>query len=300
MIFLTILALGLYSCSSEDVATDAINGNELAKGKGNSNSGSNLGDYNVDVQVNADGSLWTYTITRANNKAKNLSHFIIDLGNCGDESASFVNIIYATVNGAPANLSPSEGAGTGCDPQAITTNFVKVNFEAASSWVLVIKFDRGYYEYTNAATWLKAGTSCNQGVSIAPGCPREEYCSFSQGFFFANGSFNNGASASWVDGLTIGGVTYTQAEGNQIWNIDRGPGGNVMLNAFFQLGAVRLSGVEAAVQSHADVIEAYFAAKGNVFNHLNAGGTAFTLNYDAAVFAAGSAIGSYIDANHCN
>lgn len=297
MIFLTILALGLYSCSNEDVATDAANANAL-KSKGNS--GSSLGDYNVNVQSSADGTLWTYTITKANNKAKNLSHFIVDLGNCGEESASFANIIYATVNGAPANLSPTEGAGTGCDPQATTTNFVKVNFESASSWVLVIKFDRGYFEYTTAASWLKAGTSCNQGVTTAPGCPREEYCSFSQGFFFANGSSNNGASASWVDGLTIGGVTYTQAQGNQIWNIDRGPGGNVMLNAFFQLGAVRLSGVEAAVQSHADVIEAYFAAKGNVFNHLNAGGTAFNLNYDAAVFAAGSAIGSYIDANHCN
>ena len=40
MIFLTILALGLYSCSNEDVATDAANANAL-KGKGNS--GSSLG-----------------------------------------------------------------------------------------------------------------------------------------------------------------------------------------------------------------------------------------------------------------
>lgn len=305
MIFLTILALGLYSCSNEDVATDAANANAL---KGNPNSGSNLGDYNINVQVNSDGSLWTYTLTKKSNKSKDLSHFIIDLGNCGEESASFANIIYATANGAPADLSTSEGAGTGCNPQATTTNFVKINFnEDASTWVVVIKFDRGYFEYTTAAFWLKAGTSCNQGVTTAPGCPREEYCSFSQGFFFANGTFNNGASASWVDGLTIGGVTYTQAQGNQIWNIDRGPGGNQVLNGFFQLGAVRLSGVEAGVQSQVDIIEAYFTAVGNVFNYLVTvnGKTYFNLPASAGgytaqqVAAAGGAIGSFVDANHC-
>jgi hypothetical protein len=308
---LTLISVGLISCSNEDLglndaSSDASN-NKYDITKGSPNSGSAYSDYNVNVGVSADGSLWTYTITRSKANAKNLSHFIIDLGNCGEDSASFANIIYATVNGDPANLVPTEGSGTGCNPQASTTNFVKVNVGAASSWVLVIQFDRGY-EIAVADSWIKAGTSCNTAKTTAPGCPREAYCSFSQGFFFANGAENNGASAYWTSGLTIGGVNYSQSQGNDIWNIDRGRGGNQTLNAFFQLGAVRLSGVEAAVQTQADIIDAYFAAVGDVFNYqiFATGYSYFNLpasagGYTSAqVVAAGSAIGTYVDANHCS
>ncbi|TVZ59908.1 hypothetical protein NA63_2451 [Flavobacteriaceae bacterium MAR_2010_105] len=308
----TLISLGLISCSNEELGLNdhsaEISANaQYSLKKGNPNSNSSYTDYNVHVGVSADGTLWTYNITRSKPNAKNLSHFIIDLGNCGDESASFANIIYATVNGAPANLVPTEGSGTGCDPQATTTNFVKVNTEAATSWVIVIKFDRGYAS-AEADSWIKAGTSCNSAKSTAPGCPIEDYCSFSQGFFFANGALQNGASASWVNGLTIGGVTYTQAQGMTIWSVDRGPGGNQVLNAFFQLGAVRLSGVDSEVQTQADIIDAYFTAVGNVFDHLVTvnGKTYFNLPTNgggytvAQVIAAGSAIATFVDENHCD
>lgn len=308
----TLISVGLISCSNEELGLNGPSADLTANAqyslkKGNPNSTSSYSDYNVNVGVSADGTLWTYTITRSKPNSKNLSHFIIDLGNCGDESASFANIIYATVNGEPANLVPTEGSGTGCDPQATTTNFVKVNTGAASSWVIVIKFERGY-DSAEADTWIKAGTSCNSAKSTAPGCPKEEYCSFSQGYFFANGALNNGSSTSWTNGLTVGGVNYSQAQSMTIWSIDRGFGGNQVLNGFFQLGAVRLSGVESQVQSQVDIIEAYFTAVGNVFDYLvtvnnktyfnlpaNAGG------YTAAqVAAAGGAIGTFVDDNHCD
>ncbi|MFM8348485.1 MAG: hypothetical protein ACKOAR_10640, partial [Bacteroidota bacterium] len=230
---------------------------------------SKWGDYNVISEGSDDGTVWTYTITRATAKAKNLSHFIIDLQTCGDQSATFANIVSATLNGAPADLRPTEGWGTGCDPQASTFNFVKIQGSAATSWVIVITFDRGYAP-AQTTGWLKAGTTCSintltDGIANinGPGCPLGDPCSYSQGFFFANGQANNGALAFWTNGLTIGGYTYVGAQGNQIWNTDRGRGGDQTLNAFFQLGAVRLSGVESNVQADADLIDKYFSLVGN-------------------------------------
>jgi hypothetical protein len=310
LLFLVSTTL-FFSCKKESSDLSSAETYSTPAGKGNSNSTSNFSDYNIAVSVSADGKTWTYTITKAKANAKNLSHLIIDLNNCGAESASFANIVSATVNGAAADLSPTEGSGTGCSPQTTTNNFIKINFSAASSWVLVITFDRGYYIFDTAAGWVKAGTSCNTGTLKAPGCPREDYCSFSQGFFFANGSFTNGAAASWVNGLTVGGIIYTHAQGANFWNIDRGRGGDQTMNAFFQLGAVRLSGVETEVLAHVAIIDAYFtglnindiithgtAPNGSSYQYFNlpATGGGYT---KAQVQAAGSAIGTYVDDNHC-
>ena len=309
---LLLLSIITLSCSYEPVALETQSTTNSTNLSAKSvNSTSNSGDYKVVVAVSSDGSEWTYTITRAVAKAKNLSHFIIDLNNCGEESATFADIISATVNGSPANLSPTEGSGTGCNPQATTTNFVKFNVEAATSWVIVLKFSRGYEIFTTATSWLKAGTSCNQAVISAPGCPKKDYCSYSQGFFFGNGAQTNGASLLWSNGLTIGGINYTQTQGRNAWTIDRGRGGDITMNAFFQLSAVRLSGVENEVAAEATIIDAYFngidvnskimtgsSGPNNTYQYFNL--PAVSGEYTKAqVAAAGSRIGLFIKDNHC-
>ena len=321
ILFFALITFGLISCSNEDLGSDNSileeGGLKSYAQKGNSNSTSAFTDYNIDVAVSTDGSERTYTITKSKTTSKNLSHFIVDLGNCGEQSATFADIISATVNGEVADLKPTEGSGTGCNPQETTTNFVKVNFAAASIVTLVIKFDRGY-EIVDATSWLKAGTSCNTGLTKAPGCPKEDYCSYSQGYFFANGALNNGSSTLWESGLTIGEITYTQAEGMEAWDIDQGRGGNQTLNAFFQLGAIRLSEAESAVQVNVDVIDNYFKAIGDIFSYkrtinvTNPKGV-ITSSYTTFIFPpyagdltesqvviAGSAIGTYIANNHCD
>lgn len=305
ILFLTVLSVGLFSCSKEDLGDNSLSNQEANNeaSKPNPNSTSSYSDYNVNAAASTDGSLWTYTITKSRPNSKDLSHFIIDLNNCGEESASFADIIYATVNGQPADLTPTEGVGTGCNPQATTLNFIKINVNGSGPWVLVIKYDRGY-EVVEADSWIKAGSSCSKGRSLAPGCPRENYCSFSQGYFFANGALNNGSSVFWTDGLTIGGITYTQAQGMNIWSIDRGPGGNQTLNGFFQLGSVRLSSVDSEVQPQVDIIEAYFTAVGNVYGYL-VNNTHFDFPASAGGYTssqvanAGGEIGNYIDTHHC-
>lgn len=310
LILLAFVVFSTFGCSDEPVTVTSDASMSASTAKPSPTSTSQWGDYNISVTVSTDGSIWTYTITRLKANAKNLSHFIIDLNNCGDQSPAFGDIIWGTVNGNPANLVPTEGSGTTCNPQATTTNFVKFNdLQAATSWVLVLKFDRGYSIADTAAAWIKAGTSCNQGTISGPGCPIEEYCSFSQGFFFANGAVNNGASLFWVNGLTIGGVNYTQAQGNNAWFIDRGPGGDQTMNGFFQLGAVRLSGIESEVAADAAIIDAYFTGI-NIFTTLvtTTGNHPYTyFNLPATsngitksqVIAAGGRIGTFVDANHC-
>ncbi|WP_299394621.1 hypothetical protein [uncultured Gelidibacter sp.] len=307
ILLLALFSFCLTSCSNQEATSDDTSAmNALQKGSRNSTSAST--DYLVSVSQNSDGSLWTYIISKnPETRAKDLGHYIIDLNNCGDESASFANIVYANVNGNPADLTPSEGQGTGCNPQATTNNFIKINVDGSGPWVIEIKFERGY-EAVMSNSWVKAGNSCTMGSVLAPGCPKVPYCSFSQGFFFANGALKNGSSEFWTNGLMIGGTTYTQADGMNIWSIDRGYGGNQVLNGFFQLGAVRLSGAEASVQSHVDIIEAYFTAVGNVLEYQTTsnGKTYFNLPTEAAgvtasqVAKAGGAIGKFIDENHCD
>jgi hypothetical protein len=328
IILLFVVTLFVFSCSSEPVSlnTEAKTTSSLSAARisatakpASTASTSNWGDYTISVTVSTDGSEWTYLITKAKSSAKTLSHFIIDLDNCSnkDESATFGDILWATVNGVPTNLSPTEGIGTTCNPQDVTNNFVKFPaFSAASSWTLVLKFDRGYETFTTAAAWIKAGTSCNQGVVLAPGCPKEDYCSFSQGYFFGNGANNNGASDLWANGVTIGGINYTLEQGNNAWDIDRGPGGDFTMNAFFQFAAVRLSGVESQVAADAAIIDAYFkgmdifakiaqGTQGNKtyqFFNLPASVTDPLTNVITTtdmVDAAGIRIATYIEANHC-
>lgn len=308
-ILLSFLALSILSCTNESETTDtnvATSNNITAKPatvKASVSSTSNFSDYNIAVNVSPDGSVWTYTITKSKIGAKTLSHFIISLDNCGENSATFSDVISASVNGVSTDISTIEGSGTGCNPQETTTNFIKFpSFSAADSWTIVIHFDRGYETFETSAAWIKAGSTCNQGVVPAPGCPKENRCSYSQGYFFSNGANNNGSSALWVNGLTIGNISYTQTAGMNLWNLNNGPGKDTVLNAFFQLGAVRLSGVENEVASSAAIIDAYF----NNINVTNAFiNGSFVLPTEAGGYTkkqvkdAGSAIGSFIDANHC-
>src|SRR5690348_10968369 len=51
------------------------------------------GHYGIDVQVSqaAEGTAWRYTITKLTSDTKDLGHFIINFGNCGDRSPTIAN-----------------------------------------------------------------------------------------------------------------------------------------------------------------------------------------------------------------
>ena len=53
----------------------------------------------LDVSQSGGGATWRYTITSTTKDAKDLGNFIINFGNCGDQSPTIASIVSATVNG---------------------------------------------------------------------------------------------------------------------------------------------------------------------------------------------------------
>lgn len=143
-------------------------GRSLEADNPNAKSASYPGDYKITVTVN--GKIWTYCITKCEG-AKDLSNFSINLQNCGLNSATIKNIVWATVNGKPATLESSNGRN-GCDIQSVTTNFVKFdNLPSAPSYKIVFEVDKLLGNFVTSTAWLKAGTSCHPYAIVAPCCP---------------------------------------------------------------------------------------------------------------------------------
>jgi hypothetical protein len=300
-ILFTVVALLMLwtSCSDESVAPSgssvSLSNAKVASPK----STSKFGDYNVVVTSSSDGTTFTYIVTKVGN-AKNLSHLIVNLDNCGSESATFNDILWATLNDQPVVFKDSEGKGTGCDPQSLTSNFVKFdNLGSASTYVIVVKFDRGY-ELASSTGWLKAGTSCSAGPIQGPGCPVNAHCSLSQGYYFAKGSWQNGSDEVWANasGVMLGENNYTHAEGSDIWNLNTAHKRGV-IKAFFQYSAIQLSGAnDPALDEAMTTINTYYTGKAKITTS-NLSAQAGVFPDDAAVSAAGGLIGQWIDSNHC-
>lgn len=315
MIFILGLLAFWVACTDDAENFSNVGNDAASKGIPNVNSTSSFSDYTIQVDVSSDGSEWTYTITKktlASGKlAKDISHLILNLQNCGEESATFSDILYATINGQPAQFGTSEGSGTGCNPEGTTSNFVKLDgFPSANSWVIVIKYDRGYQKVLTDG-WIKAGSSCSLGQIDGPGCPITEYCSYGQGRFFAEGFDNNPSIDQWplIDGvptLTIGGKNYNPDEANALWDANTGPGQSQEMKAFFQLGALLLSNVAPPeLQDEMNTIETYFTSipKVEVEQCPKQNGTTYdciTIPVNQAVKDAAGVIGEWIDANGCD
>jgi hypothetical protein len=127
------------------------------------------GTYNIDYQLtqNVAGSVWKYTITKV--KGKDPGHFIVDFGNCGEDSPTIANIVSATVNGVDWSdkISNSERR-TGCELN--TSNFVKFDdLESASSYEIEFTLDTIYSPVLTMG-WIKAGRSCTSQTLTGPGC----------------------------------------------------------------------------------------------------------------------------------
>jgi hypothetical protein len=133
--------------------------------------GQNLGSYNVDLQLSqaVNNTTWTYTITKATDRTKDLGHFIINFGNCGDQSPTIANIVSATVNGEKwsDHIKASEG-NTGCDPDS--ANFVKFDdLPSADTYVIEFTLD-DIYPLADTTGWLKSGITCVKKAMLGPGC----------------------------------------------------------------------------------------------------------------------------------
>jgi hypothetical protein len=129
------------------------------------------GDYTVALQVTqgAGSSTWIYTVTRSPSTAKEIPHFTIDFGNCGDDSPTLANVVSATVNGVDwmNNLSSTE-TSPGC---GVTSSKVVVfnNLPNLQQWTIAFTLNDNYPPMDGAA-WLKTTTSCARKPVLGPGC----------------------------------------------------------------------------------------------------------------------------------
>ncbi|MBI4121791.1 MAG: hypothetical protein HY461_00510 [Parcubacteria group bacterium] len=118
-------------------------------------------------------------------------------------------------------------------------------------------------------------------------------CSFSQGYWFAK------PNVIWPSSITIGGWTYSQAEGKSIWKSSNKGGITDAKKAFLQLAALQLSAIEqneslpSELASAVDTINAFLTGKPKLT------GNNITIE-DAAVSSAAATIANWIADNHCS
>jgi subtilase family serine protease/pectin methylesterase-like acyl-CoA thioesterase len=134
-----------------------------------------------------------------------------------------------------------------------------------------------FEDVTEDQTILALFAAVDEDTDPDPGLA---YCSYSQGYWFAS------PDVVWPHDVTIGGWTFTQADGAAFW-----PSNTNTKRAFTQYAAIVLSGVDVDafpdLKDAMEVIENYFA-----------------LHYPAPasrdVNRAAGFIGSWIDGNHCD
>ena len=117
----------------------------------------------------AEGTAWRYTIAKTKPDTKDLGHFIINFGNCGDQSPTIANVISAKVNGVDwrDQLESTEGR-TGCNIDSV--NFVKFdNLPPSDTYVIEFTLN-DIYPLMDSSGWLKHGTTCERIAMLAPGC----------------------------------------------------------------------------------------------------------------------------------
>jgi hypothetical protein len=288
-IFTLALAVAFTAC--EDLGIGPKGSDVNASNRGGKGTDNIANEYNIAFE--SDGYTFTYTITKTN-KAKAVSHFVVDLNNCGLESASRANVLSASINGVPVTLQDTEGKGTGCN--ITSENFVKFD-EVPSGNVIVLSFtlDREF-TITETSGWIKAGTNCSEVSISGPGCPVNEACSMSQGYYFGNGAKNNGAYEVWMEagGVSLGGHVYAYEDGKALWDA-KGTHTYGVVRAFFQFSALQLSETPLS----GDVLDAYQAIETYM-----AGKTKLTVENASSLNAsemgeAAGLIGNWIDANHC-
>jgi hypothetical protein len=139
----------------------------------------------------------------------------------------------------------------------------------------------GYFQNASGC-----GSTCFPGIK--DDCSS---CSFSQGRYFAS-------PHAWpAPTVTVGGKTYTEAEGRAIWNSSNAGGKSDAKQGFTQVAAIKLSAATisstATVWADVKIVEDWLSSLPKL-TPTNVGG----YNLKAVGQAAGR-IGNWIDANHC-
>lgn len=299
---LAIISIAIFGCQKTTLNTEETSVSEQAS-KG-LNTTATLGScevLNITVaqSYNAVSNQTTFTWTLVNTNPgngsngtyKNLSHWTMIL--CERAAANLVS----QSNSLGVQVAPTYMV----DP-AMTCNadsVLKFNYGTSASIpsVYSLVLNGKFSVDTAAKGFFKAGIGCCSRTFPGISCVVEvPVCSLSQGYWFAN------AAHSWNNlTVTIGGNTYTQAEGQVLWSSHPGGQGGNATRSFYQAAAIMLSIPVAAnrptsVAADIALIDAYLTGLGKLSssNHPNLHTLAATSASDAA-----GRISNWICANHC-
>jgi hypothetical protein len=159
-----------------------------------------------------------------------------------------------------------------------------------------------YAQDANNFAIFKSGarTGCCTRTVPGIGCKQEQTCSFSQGYFFAS-------PHAWPQPgtVTVGGFTYTEAEGRAIWDCSNAGGIRDSKKGFTQVVALVLSKAfptgDAGIDADVMTIQNWLTTKGKLVACTNLPNqtAAEILTFGNVANAAGR-IGDWINANHCS
>ncbi|MGX5820102.1 hypothetical protein ACWKWU_18030 [Chitinophaga lutea] len=238
-----------------------------------------------------------------NGTVQNLSHWDITLGDCAtmdDVVGGAVSTDGITWTSFVPVLQGDASILNTCS--VVTGPVLKFDLGttagAKSYYKLIINKNYGVdltgFAYYKSGNTTGCGTTCFPGI----GCPEpvtDEGCSFSQGYWFAK------PDLVWPGNVTVGGYSYTQAEGVAIWKSSNAGGIGTAKKVFLQAAAIKLSGSSvspsASVWPYVQTIDNWLATlpkltAANVKSFNGAPGA-------AAAVAAADAISTWIEAHHC-
>jgi hypothetical protein len=260
---------------------------------------------------NVDGTFtWTWSVQNTNpgngkigsGTVQDLSHWGVTLGTC------------ATMADVVSGATSADGiVWTAFTPS------LQIDKSQACYANSVVKFDIGtvgnqksYYKLTiskdletdaTVTALFKSGKNTGCGTFLFPGfgCPKPvKSCSLSQGYWFASpvSAQSGTAIKKWSSsGVTVGGHTYSEAEGRAIWGTSNQGGIPDSKSGFHQVAAIKLSGStvspSASVWADVAIVEGWLSGLGKLStSNLPTGNT--------AAKAAAGRIGDWINANHCD
>ena len=300
-----------YACK-KDVRSNASieTGEEIAtKPPQQQPAASNCANYQVALTRSyASGqTTFTWCITNpspgngSGGTIQNLSHWDFIPGCAGDLGleqnwSDIVSASYSTDGTTWNTITPTPILTPDPSQSCSNANVFKFNYgtsgNTATCYRLVLQGN--YAQDNNNVAVFKSGANTGCCVRTVPGigCKQDEFCSFSQGLFFAS-------PHQWpVATVTVGGYVYTEAEGREIWNCSNAGGMKDSKKGFAQVAALKLSGLypptTGDAQTDADVvtIETWLAGLGKL-------SCANLPTGNAAVAAAAGRIGTWITENHC-
>jgi hypothetical protein len=261
MLVLVVAGSTLFSCSKmdSDVAPEQDNlGISTANtmlGKLNINDWTllqmgrtNESGYRIsDATSSNDNKTWEFSIVQVGDaRGIGLSNMVISYNLCPDEvTPKGLEVSSASITGPSGAEMPgvviqyTVGGGTECFKVGTVDDFFKLDNLSALGSQVVHTVTFTFSEAINInefVIWIKAGSNCKPATIDGGTCDIKEGCSYSQGYFFAK------PYSTWAGKTVIlGGNTYTEQEGRDIFRSSNAGGMASSKKSFLQAATIMLS-----------------------------------------------------------